>query len=712
MSTNRYEKALTAVRAGADVHEEAKKLYDELTDDERLGLLDGDEEFWPGMRDMMRHGYNYRPIIHGEVPRLGIPGLRFSDGPRGVVMGSSTAFPVSMARGATWDLRLEERVGRAIGAEVAAQGGNFFAGVCINLLRHPAWGRAQETYGDDPHLLGEFGAALTRGVRRHVLACAKHFALNSMENARFKVDVTADDAALHEVYLPHFRRVVEEGVDGIMSAYNSVNGEWAGQNPALLTGILRDRWGFEGVTVSDFAFGLRDAAKSLEAGLDVEEPYRQQRAQYLPDDLESGKASWEWVERSGVRVIATQLRFDAGDHDPAPGIDVVAGPEHRDLAREVAARSMVLLRNEPVDGTPVLPLAAGSLRRLAVIGRLADVPNTGDNGSSNVKAPETITPLAGLRAALPDVEIVTADQDDPEEAARVAATADAAIIVAGYTAADEGEYVDMSADAQLIELMPPDPEGTSSFSVAGAEAVGFGGDRASLTLRPVDEDIILAVAAANPRTIVAIISAGAVLTERWRRSVPATLMAWYSGMEGGRALADVLLGVEDASGRLPYAIPTSEEHLPFFDRDASRITYDRLHGQRLLDHLGVEAAYPLGFGLSYTTFEVTGLTAHRDGPETATATVQVANTGARDGRHVVQVYGTHGVDGERSLLGFAPVALPAGGAAQVEVPLSLRPLHRWDDDTADLVLAPQVVELTAGAYCGDPAAVASALDLS
>jgi len=663
------------------------------------------------MADMTVNGYNHAPILHGAVDRLGIPGLRFSDGPRGVVMGASTAFPVSMARSATWDIELEERVGQAIGAEVAAQGGNFFAGVCINLLRHPAWGRAQETYGDDPLILGEFGAALTRGVRRYVMACAKHFALNSIENARFQVDVTADDATLHEVYLPHFRRVVEEGVDGIMSSYNSVNGEWAGQNTVLLTDILRDRWGFEGATVSDFAFGLRDAAKSLTAGLDVEMPSRQQRAMHLPGDLESGRASWNCVERSGVRVLATQLRFDGSDHEPAPSLDVVANPDHRALCREVAARSMVLLRNEPVDGTPVLPLAAGTLRRLAVIGRLADVPNTGDLGSSNVRAPEVISALAGLTAALPHTEIVTVDQDDPAAAAQVAATCDAAIIVAGYTAADEGEFVS-AMDPDLLALTPPAPEVQNSVSVGGNEGVGFGGDRARLTLRPIDEEIILAVAEANPRTVVTIISAGAVLTERWRTSVPAVLIAWYSGMEGGRALADVLLGEVDASGRLPYAVPTSEEHLPFFDRDATAITYDRFHGQRLLDKLGVEAAYPLGFGLSYTSFEISDLVAERTGAETATAHVRVTNTGGRDGRHVVQVYGTHPSDGERALLGFAPVALATGASTEVCVPLSLRPLQRWDAASAELVLPVQAVSLAAGAYCGDDDSASAVLDLA
>ena len=183
---SRFETAVAAVRSGAGPVAEAEKLYAELTDGERLGLLDGDAPFWEGLGELNRTRYGSRPYVHGEVPRLGIPGIRFADGPRGCVVGAGTAFPVSMARGATWDPALEERVGAAVGAEVRAQGGNFFGGVCINLPRHPAWGRAQETYGDDPLHLGAFGAALARGAGKHVMACAKHYALNSMENARFR----------------------------------------------------------------------------------------------------------------------------------------------------------------------------------------------------------------------------------------------------------------------------------------------------------------------------------------------------------------------------------------------------------------------------------------------------------------------------------------------------------------------------------------------
>lgn len=702
-----YAQAVRDVRAGVNAETSAARLHGLLTPAEQLGLLDGDQEFWTGMTGFRTDGYNRTTIHLGTVERLGIPGFRFSDGPRGVVMGNATAFPVSMARGATWDVELEERIGRVIGAEVAALGGNFFAGVCINLLRHPAWGRAQETYGEDSYALGEFGAALTRGVREYVMACVKHYALNSMENARFKVDVRADAAAMHEVYLPHFLRTIEAGAEGVMSAYNKVNGEWAGHSHELLTEILRDRWGFDGVVISDFIFGLRDAAASLEAGLDIEAPFRQQRAMHLEEALQTGAASWDSVRRSGLRAIATQLRFDATHALPTPPVSVVACDEHRALARQAAAQSMVLLRNEVVGGAPVLPLHAHALHRVAVIGRLADIANLGDHGSSDVRTPEVVTPIQGLRAALPGVEFVLVTDDDPAAAAAAAADCDIAIVVAGFTAEDEGEFVDPDkfADPVLRALCPPLADGgNATVTVAGINTMGVGGDRARLTLRPIDEEIILAVAAANPRTIVAVVAAGAVMMESWRTQVPALLMSWYAGMHGGHALADVLLGKVDASGRLPFAIPTDEAHLPFFDREATSIDYDRWYGQRLLDRDGNAAAYPLGFGLSYTGFDIEALGAEATGADNAVLQARVTNTGARDGRHVVQVYGRSAGESIRELVGFIAVEVAADSSVEVAVPVSLRPLARWNTALDCLQLPSGQLLLEASAYSGDPAA--------
>ena len=222
--TTPFEKAAAAVAGGADAVAEAAALVAEMTPEERRWCLDGDLPFWAGLGDLGTGGYHKRTFPAAVVERLGVPGFRFSDGPRGVVIGPATAFPVSMGRGATWDVDLEERIGDAIGQELRAVGADLYGGVCVNVLRHPAWGRAQETYGEDPHHVGELGAALTRGVQRHAMACVKHFACNSMENARFKVDVTVDDEALHEVFLPHFRRIVDEGVASVTSPASSAAG--------------------------------------------------------------------------------------------------------------------------------------------------------------------------------------------------------------------------------------------------------------------------------------------------------------------------------------------------------------------------------------------------------------------------------------------------------------------------------------------------------
>lgn len=706
--TTAFEEAVQRVRAGASHHDEARALVQQMTLKEKLGCLDGDTPFWEGLVDAIRGGYFEHPYPAAIVPRLGIPGIQFSDGPRGVVVGHNTAFPVSMARGASFDPSLEERIGEAIGKELRAVGATFYGGVCINLLRHPAWGRAQETYGEDPFHVGEMGAALTRGVQRHAMACVKHFACNSMENARFKVDVTADERTLHEVYLPHFRRVVAEGVASVMSAYNSLNGEWCGQNWELLTNILREEWGFDGFVISDFQFGLRDAVLSVQAGLDIEMPYVQQRAQHLPAALDSGALSLANVEQAVERILATLLRFAfvfEGQGDPMD----IACDAHRALAREASQKSIVLLRNEGA----LLPLDAQRLKRVLVVGRLAAQPNIGDGGSSNVHPPHVVTPLDGLRAALPDAEILHLDGVDLSAASLAAGEVDVAVVVVGYTHLEEGEYIDTKGVPDLFSLFPPmmDPAVGDQLreAIAGArESGGFseGGDRRSVELAESDEALIEAVAAANRRTIVAIMGGSAVVVERWRHKVPAVLMLWYPGMEGGHALADILLGKGNPSGRLPFSIPTRAEHLPAFDVDASTATYDLWHGQWKLDRDGNAAAYPYGFGLSYTMFQLENCRVDGAGSERIVR-VTVRNGGSRDGATVVQVFG--GMPASRyprprqRLLGFARVEVAADSTAVVEIPVSLATLAVRENGA--WVVEPGEYSLVAASFAGDPHAL-------
>ncbi|KAF7556697.1 hypothetical protein G7Z17_g1191 [Cylindrodendrum hubeiense] len=718
-----FKQATQAIRGGESPHIVAQILLSQLSKAERLHLLDGDDGFYPGIRKIICDRYNREPFIHGAIPRLGIPGIRFTDGPRGVVMGASTAFPVSMARGATWDILLERRIGDAIGLEAKAQGANFFAGVCVNLPRHPAWGRIQETYGEDPLLLGEFGLALTQGVQRHIMACVKHFALNSMENARFRVDVQVETNVLHEVYLPHFRRIIEGGVASVMSSYNSVNGEWAGQSKLLLTDILRHNWNFDGFVISDFIFGLRDAALSLKNGLDIEAPFSQQRAIHLQAAIESGTLSWAAVDQACSNILTKELEFESRTESTVPDFSVVFSAKHRALAREVAGRSMVLLRNETVENEPILPLDAKKLLRVAIVGRLANVANTGDKGSSQVFAPHVVTPFEGLKDALPNTEVILEDTDSVEKAREIASHVDVVICIAGYDSRDEGEYVVPSPqnDPCILDLLPP-PKSTEeaetfgmlqggSGDANGSEGleVGAGGDRKSLRLRQRDVEIITAVAAANKKTVVSIIAAGAVIMEEWKEQVPALLIAWYAGSEGGYGLADVLLGRVDASGRLPFSIPKDEAHLPYFDINAHKIQYDRWLGQGLLDKLGVEASFPFGFGLSYTSFEFTDIRLGEFNPlgdeENLMVWVGVKNTGPTKGRHIVQVYGRPGLDDfpTRMLLGFAPVDLDEGQATEVQICASTRPLQRWIN--GHFVLPHGEVVIEAAAFSGDPQAL-------
>ena len=671
----------------AQIDAKARGLLAQLTLDEKLGMMQGDTPFWPGLAEMMAPGgYASRPWVAGAVPRLGIPGVRFVDGPRGIILKGATTFPVSMARGAAWDPALEERIGDAIGLELRALGGNHFGGVCINLLRHPAWGRAQETYGEEPRHVGALGAALARGVQRHVMACVKHFALNSMENARFKVDVTIDPRALHEVYAAHFKIVVDAGVASVMSAYNSMNGEWCGQNRTLLTGLLKEQWGFQGYLMTDFIFGMRDSRKAALAGQDIEMPFAMHWARELKALVGRGEVPLARIDDAALRVLRQQVRFGQG-RDPARYTPAVVGcAAHRQLAREAAQKSIVLLRNEGA----LLPLAGAG--RLAVVGRLGSVPNTGDGGSSNTQPAHVVTPLEGLRAALGEKAVAFDDGSDPARAAKTAAAAGAAVVVVGFTHEDEGEYIPPDMLSMFAPTFPPPtpaeaPIAKKILAGGGPQEGAFspGGDRGRLTLSPRDEELIRAVAAAQPRTIVVLMIGSAVITEAWREKVGAIVVLWYPGMEGGHALADVLLGKVNPGGRLPCTFPRRAEDLPFFDRNATRITYDLWHGYRKLARDGAAAAFPFGFGLSYTTWKLADLRLAKTrlaASDTLEATVEVTNTGAVAGDEVVQLYvsapGSRVERVPRELKAFARVSLAPGETRRVALSVPVADLAYYD----------------------------------
>ncbi len=566
----------------------------------------------------------------GGLERLGLAPYRMVDGPRGVRSGNATAFPVGMARGATWDVELERRVGEAIGREAHAKGANVILAPVVNVLRHPGWGRAQETYGEDPAHLGAMGSAFVEGAQEHVLASVKHFALNSIENSRFEVDVQVDERALREVYLPAFRRVVQDAkVASVMSAYNQVNGAYCSENAPLLTDILKGDWGFDGWVESDWVLGTRSTIEAANAGLDIEMPLATFFGDELLTAVRRGYVKARTIDDSVRRLLRKHVEFSLDA--PAPrDASVVESAAHRALAREVAEKSLVLLAN---DG--VLPLATGA--RIAVLGPLADVANLGDHGSSAVTPSSVVTPLAGL-AAIADATLV--------ETSSAVKGFDVAVVVVGLDADDEGEFI------------PPN-----------------GGDRVSLGLAAEDVALIREVAARVPTVVV--LEGGSAITMEWIDDVSAVVMAWYPGMEGGAAIASVLVGEVNPSGRLPSVFPRSADDLVPFDPTAEAVTYGLFHGQRALDRDGVAPLFPMGFGLSYTTFEYSNLVV--DG---RTVTFDLTNAGEFAGVETPQLYVTfEGSAVERpvrALADFTRVELAPGETRSVRLEIEDADVAYWD----------------------------------
>lgn len=658
----------------------ALDLVSKMTLDEKVDQMTGS-----GMAPMIVSAIvrgEFAPVYSGANDRLGIPALSFTDGPRGVIVGRSTAFPVAMARAATWDLDLQRRVGDAIGQEARAQGANYWGGLCLNIVRHPSMGRAEETYGEDPWLTGEMGAAILEAVQRHnVMACAKHFALNSMETARFKNDVQIDERTLREVYLPHYRKAVEHDVASFMSAYNKVRGEWCGENRHLLTTALRDDWGFRGFVTSDWQWGVYDGRRGVHAGLDIEMPGANVYGSNLKKLVDGGQVPQAEVDESVRRIVRTKLLYLTRPDPEAYPLSLAGSAEHAALAREVSEKSIVLLKNE----ASALPLDKSRIRKIAIVGHLADAENTGDHGSSNGNPPYFTSALKGLRDYLGSGAVVLhANGADLAEVTRVAGEADAVLVVAGSRWDEVGEYV--SGDTQGLRPNGPAQKKPMTIKIPFAKPWSIsGGDRVPLSLKARDLNVIRAASQANRRCVVALVGGSVFTMEEWRNDVPAIVMAWYFGMEGGHALARVLFGDVNPSGRMPLTTPRDEKQLPFFDEFADTIEYGPYHGYTLFDKKREEPAFPFGYGLSYTTFAYKNLVVAtpRVAPDgQVKATVDVTNTGTRAGEEVVQLYvGFEGSAIERPvklLRAFAKVALQPGETKTVPLSVTAADLAWYD----------------------------------
>jgi beta-glucosidase-like glycosyl hydrolase len=387
------------------------------------------------------------------LPAKGFPGFRMLDGPRGVSRlggATGTAFPVGMARGATWDPGLEAEVGEAIALELRARGADTLLAPTVNLLQHPLWGRAQETYGEDSFHVGAMGTAFVQGAQEHALCVVKHFAVNNIENTRLTVNVTVDERALREVFLPHFERIVTEAnVAGVMTSYNRVNGQYCSQNAHLLRDILRGEWNYAGLVMSDWVWGTHETVPAIEAGLDLEMPAEIIYGEPLADAVDDGDVREAQLDTALRRMLRAQYCYSLDSNPATPDDAAVGTPATLALAQRVAEQSIVLLKN---DGALPIERAAGL--DIVVVGQLADVANIGDQGSSAVTpVAEVVTAVDGLTAAAGSATVTHVPGDLSVMADRdLVAGADVVIVVVGLDTLSEGEGNIAAGDRSSLAL--------------------------------------------------------------------------------------------------------------------------------------------------------------------------------------------------------------------------------------------------------------------
>ena len=568
------------------------------------------------------------------VSELGIEAVMVSDGPHGLrkqtersadaglrASEPATCFPTASALGCSWDPDLAREVGTALGAEARAQDIAAVLGPGINIKRHPLCGRNFEYFSEDPHLSGRLAAAIVDGLQsQQVGGCVKHFAANNQETDRMRISADADERTLREIYFPAFEHVVTAARPWlVMCSYNKVNGEYASQHRWLLTDVLREEWGFDGLVVSDWG-AVHDRVAALRAGLDLEMPPKlgvSDRA--IVDAVAAGDLDEAVLDRAAARVLRLVLR--SRRRQPAD-LDAAA---HHALARRAAAQSLVLLKN---DG--VLPLTGMAGRTVAVIGEFARTPRFQGAGSSQVSPTQVDVPLDALAAALPGATLrfaagyrIDGSSPDPTTDGSPDSGPDSG---PGPDLVAEAVSAATGADVVLVFLgLPP-----------ADESEGY--DRAHIDLPDAQTSLLERLAEAVPGTpIVAVLcNGGAVRTSTWDHAASAVLECWLAGQATGSAVADVLTGAVNPSGRLAETIPLRLADCPAylnFPGEEGHVRYGEgvFAGYRGYDALGLPVAYPFGHGLSYSSFSYRDLRISQAGSADAgdlavTVRCTIANT--------------------------------------------------------------------------------------
>lgn len=603
------------------IGERVDDLMAQLTPEEKASLL-----------------FGCNNIGAGDIARVGLPAVNFTDGPQGVRLPNqkATAFPAEIGMAASWDVKLMQKVGQVIGQECLAARRRVWFGPGLNMMRSPLGARNFEYMGEDPYLAGYMAAAIINGVQSQgVAACPKHWILNDQEVHRNTIDVICGQRALHEIYAKPFEIAIKHSHPwAIMLANNRANGDWCTENRELVRGLLYRELGFGGATISDW-LAVHHHDQAINAGCDIQMPFSHNpgRDAEIVKRIAEGRVSESAVNFDVRHILRLFFRVCAFQRPRRGSINT---PEHQEVARQMATESIVLLKNKG----NILPLNASRLRKIAVIGPNAAAYHTmaggaplaveGGSGASN--PPFEITPLAALRQRFGGKIIYqpgfTFNQRKPintnfTAAVAAARRADVVLLFAGlnFTVEGEGQGWDSSKRA----------------------------DRKNLKLIGPQAALIEAVVKANPNTIVILNNGAPVDLEPWNNSVAGLVEAWYGGMEAGNAICDVLFGKADPSGRLPctFAAKLTDWRTHQLGKECwpgtganGKIVYKEgiWMGYRWFDHSRIKPLYPFGFGLSYTTFSFTHFeaTSHPDG--SVTATVDVTNTGNRPGAEVVEIY--------------------------------------------------------------------------
>ena len=654
------------------VEQRVADLLPRLTLEEKLNYIGG------------TNGFYIRAI-----ERLGVPAIKMSDGPMGSRNdGPTTCYPAGIALSATWDRQMALRIGESLGRDCRARGVNILLAPAVNIYRSPLCGRNFEYMGEDPFLAGQMVAPLVRGIQsQQVLATVKHFACNNQEWDRHHISSEVDERTLNEIYLPAFKAAVQQGGAGcVMTAYNLVNGVHCSQNDLLINQTLKGKWGFKGFVMSDWV-STYDAVGAANAGLDLEMPEAKfmNPANLLPA-VQDGRVKESVIDDKVRRILNTVIAAGFFDRPQLRKDLPLDNPENARAALEGARESIVLLKNSK----HALPLDRSRIKSIAVLGPNADPAVYCGGGSAFTRVFHATSILEGIRqVAGPGVNVL--HSADAKEAAQLARQADVAVVCVGFNQRARGSEHDRNAGL----------------------GEGEGHDR-SFELPDGQAELIRAVAAANPRTIVVINSGGGVAWAGWLDHAPAVLQAWYSGQDIGRATAEILFGDVNPSGKLPATFEKRAEDNPTFSSyhlkadNKTPYTEGIFVGYRGYDEQKIEPQFCFGHGLSYTEFHYGKAEA---APKViapggqATVSLEVKNTGKAAGDEVVQLYihPTHSSVPQppKELRGFERVRLKPGETRKVVLTLTGDDLAYYDVTTHGFVVEPGGYEILIGSSSRD-----------